>query len=152
MSHQTWIPLAPARVSSSSASESPAPGTSGDETDYVMAETMLRHRVPKLVTIMENHTAYAKAFNLGQIVLDQVVFRWRRMVLTILFRRLWYSKDAIMSAYSVPGLGQAVGDCAHPMEARRKGGNRYGQNTHCVMCHKRIEYVKFPEPLKGKKS
>ena len=53
-----------------------------------MAETMLRHRVPKLVTIMENQTAYAKAFDLDQIVLDQVVFRWRRMVLTTLFRRL----------------------------------------------------------------
>ncbi len=87
-----------------------------------MVETMFRHRVPKLVTIMENHTAYAKAFNLGQIALDQVVFRWRRMVLTVLFRRLWCTNNAIMSAHSLPDLGQIAGDCTHPMEARRRGG------------------------------
>ncbi len=117
-----------------------------------MAETMFRHRVPKLVTVMENHTAYAKAFNLGQIALDQVVFRWRRMVLTVLLRRLWCTKNAIMSTYSLPEIGQVPGDCPHPIEARRKGGNRYGQYVHCVMCHKRIEYTKFASPLKGKKS
>ena len=87
-----------------------------------MAETMFRHRVPKLVTVMENHTAYAKAFNLGQIALDQVVFRWRRMVLTVLLRRLWCTKNAIMSTHSLPELGQTPGDCPHPMEARQKGG------------------------------
>ena len=116
-----------------------------------MAATSFRHRVPKLVTIMENHTAYSSAFNLGQIALDTTVFRWRRMVLTVLYRRLWHVKNAIMSKYAMSETGQTTGNCSHPIEAHRKGGSRYGQYAHCAICQKRIEYTKHATPLKGKK-
>ena len=93
-----------------------------------MAATSFRHRVPKLVTIMENHTEYSSAFNLGEIALDTTVFRWRRMVLTVLYRRLWHVKNTIMSKYALPELGQTTGNYPHPIEAHRKGGNRHAGN------------------------
>ncbi len=122
MSRQAWMPPA------SSASESPIPDSSEEERDYVMAEVSSRHRVPTLVTIMENHRAYSSAFDLGQIALDTTVFRWRRMVLTVLYRRLWRVKNTIMKTYALPELGQPTEDCPHPIEAHRKGGNRHAGN------------------------
>ncbi len=151
MSHQMRGPLVPAHVPSGSASESPVPESSGVESDYVMAGTRAR-RAPALETVMENHAAYARAFNMGQVGVGKVEFRWRRMVLTTLFRQLWRSKDMILSIRAA-NEGQRVDcGCSHPKEAWRKGGNRYGQYTHCVMCKTRIEYAKFPKPLVGKKS
>ena len=100
---------------------------------------------------MENPAAYARAFNLGQVGVGRVEFRWRRMVLTTLFRQLWRSKDTILSIRAA-NEGQRVDwGCSHPKEVWRKGENRYGQCAHCVMCKTRIEYVKFPKPLVGKK-
>ena len=146
MSRQAWTPPA------NCASESPIPDSSEEEKDYVMAEASSRHRVPTLVTIMENHRAYSTAFNLGQIAMDTNVSRWRRMVLTMLFRRLWHVKNTIMKTKYALSEGQTTGDCQHPIEAHRRGGNRYGTYVHCAVCRQRIEYTKHSAPLKGKKS
>ena len=93
-----------------------------------MAEALSRHRVPTLVTIMENYRAYSIAFNLGQIALGTTVFRWHRTMLKVSYRRLWPVKNSITKTYALPELGQPTEDCPHPIEAHRKGGNRHAGN------------------------